>query len=137
MNLTDEQWAMLEPLIGAMPRRADGRGRPWRNSRDVLNGILWILRTGAQWADLPECYPPWGHPTKTPTDLRKAPVRRGTRQQRGFIVSNDENHPARWGPKSDACIDCGTAERPRRAHGRCKRCDDRWRYLQLQQADPS
>jgi transposase len=59
MDLTDEQWAVLERLIGEMPRRADGRGRPWRSSREVLNGILWILRTGAQWADLPERYPPY------------------------------------------------------------------------------
>jgi transposase len=42
-----------------MPRHADGRGRPWRSSREVLNGIMWILRTGAQWADLPERYPPY------------------------------------------------------------------------------
>jgi len=59
MDLTNEQWAVLEPLIGDMPRRADGRGRPWRSSREVLNGILWILRTGAQWADLPERHPPY------------------------------------------------------------------------------
>src|SRR5215813_12015791 len=57
MDLTDEQWTVLEPLMGELPRRADGRGRPWRSSREVLNGILWILRTGAQWADLPERYP--------------------------------------------------------------------------------
>ena len=59
MDLTDEQWAVLEPLIGGLPRRPDGRGRPWRSSREVLNGILWILRTGAQWHDLPERYPPY------------------------------------------------------------------------------
>ena len=59
MDLTDEQWTVLEPLIGEMPRRADGRGRPWRSSREVLNGILWILRTGAQWQDLLERYPPY------------------------------------------------------------------------------
>jgi transposase len=59
MDLTNEQWSVLEPLIGELPRRSDGRGRPWRSSRDVLNGILWILRTGAQWADLPERYPPY------------------------------------------------------------------------------
>src|SRR6185437_2072469 len=35
------------------------RGRPWRSSREVLNGILWILRTSAQWADLPARYPPY------------------------------------------------------------------------------
>ena len=38
----------------------DGRGgRPWRDPRDVLNGILWVLRTGAPWADLPRRYPPY------------------------------------------------------------------------------
>jgi transposase len=59
MDLTDEQWAVLEPLSGKMAQRAGGRGRPWRSSREVLNGRLWILRTGAQWADLPERYPPY------------------------------------------------------------------------------
>ena len=59
MDLTDEQWNVVGPLIGPMPRRADGRGRPWQDSRTVLHGILWILRTGAQWADLPERYPPY------------------------------------------------------------------------------
>jgi len=53
MDLTDEQWEVLKPSIPVPPRRADGRGRPWRDSRAVLNGILWILRTGAQWQDLP------------------------------------------------------------------------------------
>lgn len=38
-------------------RRNDGRGRPWKENRAVLNGILWILRTGAPWADLPTRYP--------------------------------------------------------------------------------
>jgi transposase len=59
MDLTDEQWAVLVPVIGEMPRWADGRGLLWRLSCEVLNGILWILRTGAQWADLPERYPPY------------------------------------------------------------------------------
>ena len=59
MDLTDEQWQVLEPLIGEMPRRADGRGRSWRSSHAVLSGILWILRTGPQCADLPERYPPY------------------------------------------------------------------------------
>ena len=59
MDLTDEQWAILKPLIPEPPRRADGRGRPWRPAREVLNGILWILRTGAPWKDMPERYPPY------------------------------------------------------------------------------
>jgi len=59
LELTDEQWQVLEPLILEPPRREDGKGRPRRNSREVLDGILWILRTGAQWADLPDRYPPY------------------------------------------------------------------------------
>ncbi|BBM70381.1 hypothetical protein RmaAA213_22270 [Rhodothermus marinus] len=34
------------------------RGRPWRDPREVLNGILWVVRAGAPWKDLPERYPP-------------------------------------------------------------------------------
>jgi len=59
MDLTDEQWEVLEPLTPDPPQREDRRGRPWRDPRDVLNGILWILRTGAPWKDLPERYPPY------------------------------------------------------------------------------
>lgn len=59
MDLTDEQWAAVEPLLPKPEVREDGRGRPWRDPRDVLNGILWVLRTGAPWADMPERYPPY------------------------------------------------------------------------------
>ena len=58
-NLTDSQWAVLDPLIPEPSRRKDGRGRPWRARRAVLDGILWVLRTGAPWADLPDRYPPY------------------------------------------------------------------------------
>jgi len=57
MDLTDEQWEVIKPWIPDPPRRLDGRGRPWRDARQVLNGILWILRTGAPWKDLPNRYP--------------------------------------------------------------------------------
>src|SRR5688572_30224436 len=58
-ELTDEQWAIIGPLIPEPPRRTDGRGRPWRDRREVINGILWILRSGARWQDLPERFPPY------------------------------------------------------------------------------
>ena len=58
-DLSDAQWAVLGPLLPAPKRRPDGRGRPWRDGREVLNGILYILRTGAPWADLPDRYPPY------------------------------------------------------------------------------
>lgn len=59
MDLTDAQWAVLEPLLPRRERPRPRRGRPWQEARAVLNGILWILRTGAPWADLPERYPPY------------------------------------------------------------------------------
>ena len=51
-DLTDDQWATFHVLIPEPPRRKDGRGRPWKAPRTVLNGILWVLRTGAPWSDL-------------------------------------------------------------------------------------
>jgi transposase len=59
MDLTNEQWNRLEPLIPSPKRRKDGKGHPRKNPRDVLNGILWVLRTGAPWKDLPQRYPPY------------------------------------------------------------------------------
>ncbi|MDI5969430.1 IS5 family transposase [Streptomyces sp. SL13] len=54
-ELTDAAWERIEPLLP----RVDGRGRPWRDHRQVVNGVLWRLRTGAPWRDLPERYGPW------------------------------------------------------------------------------
>ena len=56
-DLTDAQWAILDTLIPEPTLRRDGRGRPWKDRRAVLNGILWVLRTGAPWADVPDRYP--------------------------------------------------------------------------------
>ena len=58
MHLSDAQWEVMRPLLREK-RRADGRGRPWRDPRAVLDGVLWILRTGARWRDLPREYPPY------------------------------------------------------------------------------
>jgi transposase len=52
-ELTDEQWEKLEPLL---PPQKPRTGRPNKDHRTVINGILWILKTGAQWEDLPERY---------------------------------------------------------------------------------
>ena len=59
MELTNEQWNRIGPLIQASTPPKDPRGRKPRDPRDVLNGILWILRTGAPWQDLPPRYPPY------------------------------------------------------------------------------
>ena len=53
--LTDDQWSVLEPLF---QKERTGAGRPQIHSdREVLNGVLWVLRTGAAWADLPDRFP--------------------------------------------------------------------------------
>jgi transposase len=53
--LTDEQWKRIEPLLPqAKPRKRRKRGRPRKTNRQVLEGILWILKTGARWRDLPK-----------------------------------------------------------------------------------
>ncbi len=57
MDMTEEQWKILSALIPKRGVREDGKGRPRVESREVLNGILWVLRTGAAWQDLPDRYP--------------------------------------------------------------------------------
>ena len=55
-ELTDKQWARLAPLL---PPQKPRTGRPNLAHRQVINGILWIRRTGAPWRDLPERYGKW------------------------------------------------------------------------------
>lgn len=55
-DLTDAQWALLEPLL---PPRT-GPGRPQRYPlRLIINAILYLLRSGCQWRMLPRDYPKW------------------------------------------------------------------------------
>ena len=59
-DLTDAQWALLEPLV-VRPRRADGRGRPPEvDLREVVNAILYVLHEGCRWRALPHDLPAWG-----------------------------------------------------------------------------
>jgi transposase len=55
-ELSDAQWERLRPLL---PPQKPRTGRPAKDHRTVLEGILWILRTGAPWRDLPERFGPW------------------------------------------------------------------------------
>ena len=54
-DLTDAQWALLQPHMPAPART----GRPRADLRAVTNGILYLVRTGCQWRLLPRCFPPW------------------------------------------------------------------------------
>jgi len=54
--LTEAMWEKLEPLLPRLPKGKKG-GRPWVDNRRCLEGILWVLKTGASWQDLPDEYP--------------------------------------------------------------------------------
>ncbi len=54
-DLTDTEWRILNPLL---PDRGE-RGPAIADKRRTMNGILWVLRTGAPWRDLPERYGNW------------------------------------------------------------------------------
>jgi transposase len=55
-ELTDDQWARLEPLL---PPRKPWSGRSNLDHRQIVNGIVWIGKTGAPWRDLPAAYGKW------------------------------------------------------------------------------
>jgi transposase len=55
-RLTDREWELIRDIFPPPART----GRPPRDRRQVVDGILWLLRTGAPWRDLPEEFGPWG-----------------------------------------------------------------------------
>lgn len=57
MILTDDLWKAILPFIPAPKRSANGAGRPAHPRRLVLEGILWVLSSGARWKDLPKTFP--------------------------------------------------------------------------------
>lgn len=54
--VTEKMWEKILPLLPELPKSQRG-GRPWADNRKVFEGILWILRTGARWKDLPKEFP--------------------------------------------------------------------------------
>jgi len=55
-DLTDIEWERLKPVLP--PERSGKRGRPYKGHRMIIDGIRWVVRTGAPWRDLPERYGP-------------------------------------------------------------------------------
>ena len=68
-DLTDFEWSVIQPLLPNKPR-----GVPRANDRRVLNGIFWVLRSGAHGHDLPERYGKWKSLHKRFTRWAKAGV---------------------------------------------------------------
>lgn len=57
-DLPDEAWTLIQPLLPAEPA-TPWAGRPWAEHRMIINGMFWVLCSGAPWRDLPERYGPW------------------------------------------------------------------------------
>ena len=56
-ELTDQEWERVAPLLPA--QNTGKRGRPPKDNRLMLNAMVWLVRSGAAWRDLPERYGPW------------------------------------------------------------------------------
>src|SRR3712207_4685346 len=59
-DLTDAQWQRLAPVLPPRrPAKGSKGGRPAEDHRRIVNGLLWLDRSGARWRDIPERYGPW------------------------------------------------------------------------------
>ncbi|HEY2607586.1 transposase [Paraburkholderia sp. RL18-103-BIB-C] len=56
-DITDEEWQRVAPLLPELRPRSELRGRPLANTRSVLNGVLWVMYSGATWSAMPRRYP--------------------------------------------------------------------------------
>jgi transposase len=61
MVLTDEQWVALKAALDAV---RPGTGRPLRDERRTVEGVVWRLRNGARWRSVPAEYGPWWRPAQ-------------------------------------------------------------------------
>ena len=105
-EVTDTQWEIIKPYLGNTPKKT---GRPQSDNRKILNGILWILHTGAPWRDLPGYYGPWQTVYKRFSQWQKDDKLRK-------LFENVRSHP----DMQDLCID-GTYIKAHRASAGAKK----------------
>ena len=91
--LTDAQWQKIQPLLPRRPKRPRG-GRPRADDRKVLEGILWVLRSGARWQDLPEEFPSPATCWRRLRDWEKQAV--WLEIWRAFLGELNERHQLKW-----------------------------------------
>jgi transposase len=113
-DLTDAQWAVLEPLLPA--GRKPGRPPKW-TKRQLINGIRWRVRAGAPWRDVPPQYGPW----QTVYGLFRRWQRAGTWRQvlTGLQARADAAGLITW----DVSVDSTVARAHQHAAGACKKGD--------------
>src|SRR6516165_5865843 len=100
-DVTDEQWALVEPLIPVYPG-----GRPRTTDvRDVLDAIFYLLRTGCQWRYLPKDLPP-RRPSMTSCAIASA-----ARRSPGSPATPPVSTASRWTPARAGKRSAGTTPR--------------------------
>jgi transposase len=57
-DLQDEEWRLIEPILTETRKSSAGR-KPVHSKRELLNAMLYVLRTGCSWRHLPHDFPPW------------------------------------------------------------------------------
>lgn len=102
-DLTDKEWAQLEPLL---PDQTPRRGGRWADHRSVINGVLWRTRTSSPWRDLPSDYGHW----KTLYHRHRRWSAEGTwarilgELRRGCDHSVQAGHPVEWSVGVDSTV---------------------------------
>ena len=92
-QLTDAQWEKIAPLLPKRPKHPRG-GRPRADDRKVLAGILWILRNGAPWRELPPRYPSPSTCWRRVRDWEEQEV--WMRIWRAFLAELNERQQLNW-----------------------------------------
>lgn len=98
-ELTDGQWERIEPL---MPSSVGQRGRPFRDHRQVVEGIIYRLRTGIAWRDLPESFGP--HQIVSKRHRRFSADGTWDRVHAQLVADADANGDLDWTVSVDATI---------------------------------
>lgn len=96
-ELTEAAWQAISPLLPG----GSGRGGRWRDHRTVINAILWKLRTGAPWRDVPERYGSW----KTAHERLRRWSADGTWDKiLAAVQVKDDGQPVEWVVSVDSSI---------------------------------
>lgn len=112
-EVTDQEWEFLSPLI---PGKHAPTGRPPSDPRVMLNGMMWILKTGAPWRDLPERFGPWQTVYDHFRNWRKGGIYDGILE--ALHIRLDENGQIDW---DLWCVDGSSVRAARAAAGAGKK----------------
>ena len=89
-ELTDAQWEKLRRFF-PVERMTEAGGRPWADNRAAMEGILWVMRAGARWRDIPEPYPSGVTCWRRLQKWEREGTDSGTPRERGFLLLSSRN----------------------------------------------